>query len=361
MDLWRRRVVYQGQAGAEGLRRLAAEALRLPTPEVWLKPVDGAFAILLRGREAGQLTAVTDRLGTVHLKAHAGSCVLLGTSSMVLAATLRADWDPSGLRFFLATGSVFEKHSLFAGIEKLPPAGVFRFERGKAIDERKYWRLADFCFDKAQAQGDVPGLAAGLQRAMGVIGSNFPGAVLDLTGGYDSRALVGAMLQEPGLRFHTVVNGAPESGDAMVARRIAEQFGLPHERRDRGPVEAQAFWNRAKESVAMTDGECDLLLQASVVETHSALSDRFTASINGSNGEICKGQWWEVLLPHMGSRGHFDPAWLRPSASRTGFRPPVCWRSSSPANWWTISPASSNGRPPEWRSIRTPRWWTAST
>ena len=226
---------------------------------------------------------------------------------MVLAAILRPNWDPFGLRFFLATGSVFERRSLFSGIEKLPPAGVFRFAGGKAVDERKYWRLADFCFDKAQVQGDVPGLAGGLERAVAAIGSNFPDAVLDLTGGYDSRALVGAMLQDPGLRLHTVVNGAPDSGDAVVARRIAEQFGLPHERRDRGPVDPGAFWKRARQSVAMTDGECDMLLQASVVETHSALSDRFTASINGSNGEICKGQWWEVLLPHMGSRGHFDP------------------------------------------------------
>ena len=110
-----------------------------------------------------------------------------------------------------------------------------------------------------------------------------------------------------GLRFDTVVNGPADNPDVVTARRIAQEFGLPHERRDRGPVDPAQFWKRAVESVTMTDGECDILLEAPVLETHSALSDRFSASINGSNGEICKGQWWEVLLPHIGSRGHFDP------------------------------------------------------
>ena len=63
---------YQGLAGAEGLRRLAAQAFRQATPEAWLQPVDGAFAIVLPGKEPGQLTALTDRRGTIHLyQAHA--------------------------------------------------------------------------------------------------------------------------------------------------------------------------------------------------------------------------------------------------------------------------------------------------
>ena len=298
---------YDGKSGAEGLRRLAAGAFRQANSDAWLKPSDGAFAIVLAGKEPDEIAAITDRLGTLHLyKAHSGSCVLLSTSSLVLAATLRPQWDFFGLRYFLSTGSVFERHSLFSGVEKLPPASLFRFARGKLLEERKYWRLADVSYDKAQVQGDVPGLAAGLARAVAMIGANFPGAVLDLTGGYDSRALIGAMLQDPALRFHTVVNGPPDSPDVVVARQIAERFGLPHERRDRGPVAPDQFWKRAVQSVVMTDGECDMLLQAPVLETHSALSDRFEASINGSNGEICKGQWWEVLLPHMGTPGHFD-------------------------------------------------------
>src|SRR4051794_20489941 len=193
--------VYEGRAGEEGLRRLAAEPARQRNPDTWLKPIDGPFAIALQGAEAGELVALTDRLGTLHLyKAHTQSCVLLGTSALVLAAVLQPGWDPIGLRYLLATGTVFERRSLFSGVEKLPPAGVFRFQRGRAAAERKYWQVADACYDKAGVEGDVPGLAAGLRRAMAVIGANYPSPVLDLTGGYDSRALVGAMLQEPGLR-----------------------------------------------------------------------------------------------------------------------------------------------------------------
>src|SRR5438105_7136877 len=81
--------IYDGAAGQEGLRRLAAAPSRQRNPETWLKPVDGAFAIALQGAEVGELVAVTDRLGALHLyKAQTRSCVLLGTSALLLAALL---------------------------------------------------------------------------------------------------------------------------------------------------------------------------------------------------------------------------------------------------------------------------------
>jgi hypothetical protein len=309
---------YDGRAGAAGLERLAAAPRQ--NLESWLRPVDGAFAIALPGDQPGELLAITDRLGTLHLyRAQRGSCVLLSTSALLLAAVLDSGWNPHGLRYFLSTGSVFDRHSLFAGIEKLPPATLFRFDRGRPAPERRYWSIADSCYDKAPVNGDVRGLAQGLRRAVAAIGSNYPNAVLDLTGGYDSRALVGAMLQEPGLRLQTVVNGDPANPDVVCAGRIAAEFGIPHERRDRGPVDPEQLWKRIVEAAVMTDGECDALLQAPVVETHSALASRFGASINGSNGEICKGQWWEVLLPHIGSRGHFNPRVI--AAARFAYGP----------------------------------------
>jgi asparagine synthase (glutamine-hydrolysing) len=301
--------LYDGQAGVEGLRRLVDAPRR--NLDQWLRPADGAFAIALQGDRPGEILAITDRLGTIHLykardKTGSGSCVLLGTSALTLAAVLDAGWDPAGVRYFLATGSVFERHSLFAGVEKLPPATVLRFERGAEAPERKYWTVAGAAWDKAPVRGEVAGLADGLRRAMAAIGANYGTPALDLTGGYDSRALVGAMLQEPGLRFDTVVNGPAGNPDVAVAGRIASEFGIPHLRRDRGPSDPEEFWRRAVESAVLSDGECDALLQAPVVETHSRLAERFDASVNGSNGEICKGQWWEILLPYIGRRGHFD-------------------------------------------------------
>jgi hypothetical protein len=44
-----------------------------------------------------------------------------------------------------------------------------------------------------------------------------------------------------------------------------------------------------------------------VFASHIRLAREFDSSINGSNGEIAKGYWWELLFPFTGQRGHFDP------------------------------------------------------
>jgi len=298
---------YENRGGAEGLRRLLAAGEGGRSATAWLQPIDGAFALALAGARPGVLHVITDRLGSLHLyRARAGSAVLLCTSSLVLAALLRPEWDPVGLRHFLSTGTIFEAHTLYRGIEKLPPATLFSFERGQVAAETRYWSAAGACFDRAPAAGTVAGLAEGLRQAVASVGANYPGAALDLTGGYDSRGLVGAMLQDPSLRFHTVVNGPPGNADVECAARIAAEFGLAHDRFDRGPTDPQRIWDGARESLLLTDGEYDMLLYATVLETHSNLSQRFQASVNGSVGEICKGQWWEVLLPHIGRRNAFD-------------------------------------------------------
>lgn len=293
---------YEGHTEAEGLRRLTAG---------WddnspLDALDGQFAIVMAGREPGELRVVTDRLGTIHVyRAHWRGCVLISTSSLILAALVRPEWDPEGLRQFLVTGSIYESSTLFRGIEKLPPAGVFVFRHQELHASRKYWDVANVLFDKSPIQGDAAGLAGALRETVSVIGARYPRALLDLTGGFDSRAVLGAVLQA-GLRFDTVVIGPPADADVVAANRIAAEFQLRHSNRQTAWSSPEALWLRVRESVALCDGEFNAVLYAPILENHSKQAEGYEATINGSNGEICKGYWWELLFPHIGERGHFD-------------------------------------------------------
>lgn len=134
---------------------------------------------------------------------------------------------------------------------------------------------------------------------------NFPKPLLDFTGGFDTRGIVGAMLKA-NLNLDVVVNGSDDSPDVVASARIAKELGLRQLRRFRGFSSPEEWWNRSKESLKYCDGECDVLLYGSTLEAQLRNSDGFDASINGAIGEVLKGHWWELLFPYTGRLDHFD-------------------------------------------------------
>ena len=295
----------EGAAGEDGLRRLLRHPQR-STPEAWLQEADGIFAVALYELASGRVLLVTDRLGSLHVyRAQVGPCLAISTSSQVLAALLRPAWDVVGCREFLATGTVFESRTLFRGIEKLPPATVFELVRGKEASRRKYWNVADAMYDRAAERGSVPKLAAALEESVATVGRCYARPLMDLTGGFDSRAVLGAVLRS-GNRFDTVVNGGDNDPDVVASKAIAEKMQLRHRHNPRGFRLAAEWWRKTKEALPVCDGEYDALLYAGTFATHQRMANEYDATVNGSNGEICKGYWWELLFPHTRSRRHFD-------------------------------------------------------
>lgn len=268
--------------------------------------LDGIFAIACFDPQTEELVILTDLLATLHVyRARLGGCVVLSTSSMVLAAMQPTEWDLLSCREFLATGTVFETRTLFQRIEKLKPASMLRFRRGEELASSIYWHSADFMYDRAPERGDAESLAGALEEVFRTLASNLPNAVLDLTGGFDSRALLGAMLKV-GAGFSTTVCGSQADPDVVVSTEIARRFGVSHAICNPSAESDSAWWSNAKAALPLCDGEYDVLLYARVLAVHRSLASRFDATINGSNGEICKGYWWELLFPHTGARGHFD-------------------------------------------------------
>ena len=299
---------YEGAAGEEGLRRLALHPAREQDDSTWLRELDGSFAIALGDPRSGRLRIITDPLGTLHIyAARSGSATLICTSSLTLACLVQPEWDPVGCRQFLATGTIFESRTLFAGVEKLAPATIYTFPSGSAPSRNTYWSLPDVMYDRAPRPTDVTDLAAALQQAVKTVRLNFSHPAMDLTGGFDSRAILGAALQS-GASFETVVNGPENSPDVVASQRIAREFQLTHHHNPRTPPTEEEWERGITEAVALCDGEYDAALYAPVYATHTRLSQKFDASINGSNGEVAKGYWWELLVPHTGKQGHFDAA-----------------------------------------------------
>lgn len=292
------------------LRELAAA----PSLEVRLPDVEGMFALVSADPSTGRVTLATDRLGSLHVyETSRQGALLYSTSSLLLARITRPEWDRAGCRQFLTTGTIFGESTLFEGIRKLPPAQVLTLKAGAVTARRTWWDLNSHFFDRSANPDPIPSTAAALQRAASEAYAASASPLVDLTGGYDSRCILAALLASD-IRPTVIVNGHPNSPDVRVAKNIAAVFGLSIIHREpprQMPELAQA--------IELTDGEYDALLYAPVARLHFELARRFTVSINGSNGEITKGYWYELLRPHTGDRGRFDARLI--AARRFAFEP----------------------------------------
>ena len=176
---------YRGRAGTAALEELA---LDLENGVSTLDDLEGIFALASARPGSGELTVITDRLGSLHVYlAPLGPACLITTSALVAAAVCGAGWDRQGCREFLATGSVFETRSLFRGVSKLAPARIYRFGDGSVRSIRRYWSVEAAMFDRAAEAGSVATLAESLEDVMRTVAGNFHASLLALTGGLDSR------------------------------------------------------------------------------------------------------------------------------------------------------------------------------
>lgn len=294
-----------GQGGPGAVEELLQLGLGPDAPSSsLLERVEGLFA-LVAGGPGGSFTLHTDRLGNLHVyESRQDGCVALSNSSLLLAALGRADFDPHACRQFLAMGTVFGSRSLFEGVRKLGPARCFRYAEGELASEHIYWDIRSRFHDRAGFTGSVPTMAASLVAAMDSITSAYPRPLLDLTGGYDSRCVLAAML-ETGRPFTAVVNGPEDSGDVRTAKRIAREFGLRLIHNPRRELSASDC-GFVQNCLGLTDGEVDVTQYWSTARIHRQSAAEHGISLNGSNGEITKGYWYELLFPHIGARGHFD-------------------------------------------------------
>ncbi len=265
--------------------------------------LEGFFTIGIGDARTQTTIFLTDIMGSCHCFARSwkGATALSG-SSLLLAGLGDHALDPVGCQEFLCTGIIYEDRTFYRQVRKLGPAAILRFEAGRLRSETRYWSVTDIAPESLDGETAAKALGERLVGAAHKVGRAFPHPVCDLTGGYDSRAVVAAFLTA-GVRFSTVVTGPEESADVIVAGRLAEREGLSHTHLN---LRQPTRFDDAKKALPLTDGEYDLLEYARILRVHQTLSERFDISINGSYGEVARGYWWELLFPHTGAPRKLD-------------------------------------------------------
>ena len=271
------------------------------------RELQGFFVILVGDARTKETIIITDIIGSCHCYVRTfDKMTAFSGSSLLLAGLQECNHDPVACQEFLHTGVIYEDRTLYREVRKVAPASIIRLRSGEIISQLRYWKVSNLQADSLDGKVAVQELWGQLTHAAQTIGKVFARPVCDLTGGYDSRAVVAAFF-DAGIKFTATVSGSINDPDVVVSSGLSKLLGLPHLHLSRQAETSIAMLKRA---LQLTDGEYNLLEYSGVYQIHQTLAAQFDGSINGSFGEIARGYWWEVLFPEAGKCKPINPIQL---------------------------------------------------
>jgi asparagine synthase (glutamine-hydrolysing) len=250
------------------------------------------FAAAHRERPGAPVVVAADWLGYRQLFWWRGDGVAaVSTSARALSALFGGGLDQAGLAAQAMIGWQVGDRTIFEGVRALPPASIVTLAAGEARREQYAEPLSP--------DGPVPSVDDAVTEMADILLSlqssylqAHPDSVLQLTGGHDSRILLGAIppKQRRGLRALTL--GEPSHPDVVIAARLCERYGMRHEVRrldDEHPTPARAHAvslaaAEALECLASPMALAPLLL----TEAHLDQGHR----LSGLGGEVARGFYY---------------------------------------------------------------------
>jgi len=262
---------------SHNLTELAAATLASPGT------LDTAVCVSYRAA-AHSLVVKTDALNATFVYwARSGRWLLLSNSSLTLARLVCAGVDWVAASEFLASGSIYANHSLYEGVRTLKPATLHSFTNGSAPASHEYWRLDTLPFNTLSAQEACGRVIEELDRDFDALNATGKTFILDLTGGYDSRANLGFALRRL-KSFETTVSGLSQDEDVVLSSALARHFGLKHTVIAHPSPHDPGHARRLATSVLLTDLEYDIVEYSRIYNTQSHFDSLHQPSIHGSGG-----------------------------------------------------------------------------
>jgi asparagine synthase (glutamine-hydrolysing) len=192
----------------------------------------GMFAFAVWDHPRRTLTLVRDRLGVKPLTycVAEGGIAFASTVGALRAAGFGGEIDAHAVLDVLEYGWVNDERSIYAGISKLPPAGILEWKDGR-ISERQYWQLPEsgaaprVTFEEAVEETERLLVEAVRLRLI----SDVPIGVL-LSGGIDSALVCWAMREaNANITAFTVRASGDPSDESAHAAATARALGIAHE------------------------------------------------------------------------------------------------------------------------------------
>lgn len=214
---------------------------------------------------------------------------VMSTTALGIAEVRDCQLDDTGVAVQSLLGWQLGQRTLFSGVSKLAPGSIASaWENGISVTAPKDAEDGELELSEA-----VRTAAALLRESLSALLDDHPDAVLQLTGGQDSRILLSAIppARRRGLRAMTL--GVPGSGDVEVASQISSRYGLVHEvhglarLEDLSPDQA---WELARSAAVRLDAMSDPIALAALAVGESKFDQG--VRISGLGGEVARGFYY---------------------------------------------------------------------
>ena len=296
--------------------------------------LNGMYALALYDRTDHKLTLVRDRLGVKPLywaKLKDGG-IAFGSEIKALLATglIKAEINERAVSDYLSHGYVPSPQTLFAGIQKIPPAHKLNVDASGEVSLERYWQPSTPNNLPTEPIDVEKHLLALLEKSIHIqLRSDVPVGAL-LSGGIDSGlliALAAGQSSRPINTFTVSFEGAAFD-EAPLARLVAERYGTNH---TEATVSADSIGDEIVNLAWFAEEPLNdpAMLPNYLIE--KVLSEHVTVALNGTGGDELFAGYGRYFQTPIEQRYLALPAGLRrgliePLTSL--FNPMNAWRLS---------------------------------
>jgi hypothetical protein len=247
----------------------------------FIPKLHGSFTCLIYDHRCKTAVAFNDRLGSRPLfyRQHSDDSIAVGPEVRRLAELkpVADSLDNAAVIEFLICGNYFSNRTLFENISKVPQASILTITP-TAFETSHYWTLCHHPQDESlDLESTVEECHRLLLQSIDRILNNCPNPFLFLSGGLDSRLILGLFL-ERGVKIPVATYGTGKGDDYQIARKLAGEYGLPLS-------EFQITFDASAASLERVSEEADC--RAEVVDTPSlnrlfqGLSEKYSTFVVG--------------------------------------------------------------------------------
>lgn len=232
-------------------------------PTAFPAVLNGRFHGVAADRRTRSAMLFNDRFGMHRLYYHESESGLYFAAEAKAILAVRPEQktlNSQSLGEFVSCGAVLRNQTLFQGIQLLPPGSAWVVENGTVVRKGLYFDPREW---EQQETLDEESYYRQLRETFsGNVNRYFNGAqpvAMSLTGGLDTRIIMAWRKAQPeSLPCYTFGGMLRECQDVIVARKIAEACGQPHQVIRLGQDWISRFPHYAERTVYLTDGCVDV-------------------------------------------------------------------------------------------------------
>jgi len=242
----------------------------------------GAFAFLIVDQRAKKAFLASDRKGSrPSFYNQEKGCLRVATTVYSLAkhAQTCLSLDNASVVEFLLTGAFRDKYTLFDDIYRMPKASVMSVDDKGHVETRRYWRLK-FEPHTTDENALVAQCNEVLEQAAQRAVDTMPDAALALSGGLDSRVVLGYLREVKGGDVPVVCfwERGTQGDDSKVAGQLADMLNLPKYTYE---FDMKDFVSTADYATLSADCSVEVIDSAPLTLLWERLRGLFPAFING--------------------------------------------------------------------------------